>query len=197
MKWALPIVLAAASSACFAWEDNVERGGHSFSKYRTEASSGVHIGILAEDVKASGFVCRKGDWAHFNHDWSLRACFLAEPFLTANFQFPAGTWVMPKPDEIVVAFVQDEACQGFVCSGSGGPKGTQTSFYRNGRLKSFYPPHDTVVSGVPCAASALAAIGLHENGQLSECRAASAGTVQGTAHAAGELVRLDEFGRIF
>jgi hypothetical protein len=183
--------LAMATGGCFEWEANVTRGGYAFSQYRTEPSSGLHIGMLARDAPANGFTCRKGGWAHFNPDWSLRACFLAEPFRTEHFEFPAGTWVMPRADGLIVAFAHDEACQGYVCTGAGGPKGTQTSFYPNGRLKSFYPPKDTMVGAILCAASPLADIRLHENGNLSECRAAGRG-----GYTAGDTVRLDESGHI-
>jgi len=191
-RYAVTAALAAATGGCFEWEANVVRGSYAFSKYRSESSSGLHIGILAQNATVNGFTCRKGGWAHFNPDWSLRACFLAEPFQTEHFEFPAGTWVMPRTDGLIVAFAHDEACQGFVCSGSGGAKGTQASFYPNGRLKSFYPPKDTMVSGILCAATSLVDIRLHENGKLKECRAASAGNADGIDYAAGALVRLDE-----
>jgi hypothetical protein len=102
--------------------------------------------------------------------------------------------MMPEADRLVVAFAHDESCQGFTCSGSGGPKGTQSSFYFNGRLKSFFPPTDTMVSGVLCVASPFADISLHENGELKECRAAVAGVRHGVGYAAGQQLRLDEMG---
>ena len=195
MKRLLAVALALALGGCFAWQKDVERGGYVFSTYRQDPKAGVHIGVLARDARAGPFVCRGGGWAHFNADWSLSACFLAQPHAREHFTFPAGTWMRPRADRLVAAFARDEACQGFVCTGTGGPKGYQASFYPNGRLMSFYPRRDTAVSGVLCAASPFADIKMHENGQLSECRAAAAGVRNGTAYSAGQIVRLDAAGR--
>lgn len=182
-------------AACFRWTENVERGGYAFSKYRVDDHSGVHIGILAEDAAANGFLCQAGGWAHFNHDWSLGACFLAAPYEMENATIPAGTWVMPRADRLVVAFPEDTPCQGFVCSGTGGTKGTHTVYYPDGRLKSFFPPEHTQMGEVLCKATPLVSIDLYRNGQLQRCVAAAGGQINGIPFARNDTIELDAAGQ--
>lgn len=178
---------------CFAWERDVERGGYQFERYRVDAST--HIGILAETAEADGFVCQNGQWAHFREDWSLRACVLAEPHVLASFTIPAGVWVQPSEDRLVVSFEDDTPCQGYVCRGSGGTKGIQTSFYPDGRLRAFFPPEPVRVDGVLCRASLLANVQLYRDGGLKECIPALGGEIAGQTYPPGRPLRLDETGR--
>lgn len=180
-------------AGCFAWEQDVERGGYQFERYRVD--SNVHIGILAEPAEVDGFVCEAGGWAHFNPDWSLRACFLAEPYRMDYFTLPAGAWVQPRADRIVVSFETDTLCQGYICQGSGGVKGIHSTFYPNGRLRSFFPPEAVSVDGVLCRASLYANVQLYESGALKQCTPVTAGEIMGVSYGAGRSLRLDESGR--
>ncbi len=181
-------------AGCFAWETDVERGGYAFDRYRQDTQSGAHIGILADTREIDGFICRGEDWAHFRPDWSLSGCFLAQPYAMDHVQIAAGTWVMPHSDRLVVAFQQDTPCQGHVCSGTGGAKGTQTSFYPDGRLREFFPTSTVSISGVQCRASPFASVQLHENGGLKRCTAALDGEIGGAPYQAGQIITLDETG---
>lgn len=186
---------ALALAGCFSWENDVERGGYAFSKYRLDAASGVHVGVLAEDAEADGFTCRADGWAHFRQDWSLEACFLADSYDMTHMTIPAGTWVMPREDRLVVAFAADTPCQGYVCGGTGGTKGTHTVFYPDGRLRAFFPPEDTQVGRVLCKATPLANIQLYPDGTLKRCVAAAGGEIDGSPYRRNDTVALDETGR--
>ena len=179
-------------AGCFAWEHDVPRGGYQFERYRVD--SDIHIGVLAESAEVDGFVCEAGGWAHFNPDWSLRACVLAEPHRMEYFTLPAGAWVQPRTDRIVVAFETDTPCQGYICQGSGGTKGIQSTFYPNGRLRAFFPPEAVQVDDVTCRASLYANVQLYESGALKQCAPAVEGEINGVAYPAGRSLRLDESG---
>lgn len=187
-----PSVACLLLAGCFAWEQGVERGGYQFERYRVD--SDVHIGVLAEQAEVDGFVCEAGGWAHFNPDWSLRACFLAEPYGMDYFTLPAGAWVQPRADRIVVSFQTDTLCQGYNCRGSGGVKGIHSTFYRNGRLRAFFPPEAVYVDGVLCRASLYANVQLYESGGLKQCTPALGGEIHGVAYPPGRSLRLDESG---
>ena len=191
----LPSLGAALLLAgCFAWETDVERGGYAFERYRQDNQNGAHIGMLVDARDVDGFICRGGDWIHFRSNWSLGGCFLAQSYAMEHVQIAAGTWVMPHADRLVVAFEQDTPCQGYVCSGTGGAKGTQTVFYLDGRLREFFPTDTVSISGVACRASPFASVQLHENGGLRRCTAALDGEIGGAPHQAGQIITLDETG---
>lgn len=194
MKLTVAVIITLTLAGCFAWEADVERGGYRFSQYRLDRRAKVHIGILKTDAAVDGFVCQGGGWAHFRSDWSLEACFLGEPYVTEHVTIPVGTWIRPQPDRLIVAFAEDTPCQGYVCTGSGGTKGTHTTFYPNGRLSAFFPPDNITVSGVVCKASPFANVQLHPNGELKSCVAAADGSVAGAPFQAGDKIVLDETG---
>lgn len=181
-------------TGCFAWERDVEHGDYHFERYRVD--SDIHIGVLAEPAEVDGFVCAAGEWAHFSPDWSLRACVLAAPYRMQDFTLPAGAWVQPRTDRIVVAFETDTPCQGYICQGSGGTKGIQSTFYPNGRLRAFFPPEAVQVDGVLCRASLYANVQLYESGKLRQCTPALGGEIAGQSYLPGRPLQLDEEGRL-
>ena len=188
--WAFaPLLL----SACMAWEHEVERGGYRFHTYRL-SDSGVHIGKLSTPATISGFTCQHSEWIHLKPDWTLEACFLAEPYDMEHFTIPAGSWVRPSPDRIMAAFETNTPCQGYVCSGSGGTKGIQTTFYHSGKLRAFFPPHDVDIGGVTCKASLLVNVQLHEDGGLRGCRSARKGVYRDRSYKKGAQIKLDADG---
>ena len=189
------IVFATLLPACTEWETDVDRGGFAFSKYRTDETTGVHIGMLAEDATAQGYACAADEWAHFRSDWSLEACMLAAPYALGATRLAAGTWVMPREDHLVVAFAEDTACQGNICRGTGGMKGVQAVFNSQGRLIEFFPATDTEIDDVVCRASLVDIVQLHPNGRLKRCTAAADGSVGGIVFKAGQKVSFTADGR--
>lgn len=182
-------------SACSQWEQNVVRGGHGFMKYKSNPSSGIHSGILADDIEVDGYQCRANSWAHFQNDWSLEGCFLAEPLILRHTTIPTGSWVMPRDERLIVVFNEDTPCQGYVCGGTGGAKGTQTVFYLDGKLKAFFPPANTQVGLILCKASPFANIELHQNGRLKRCVAAKDCEVENVLYRRNVTVFLNEDGK--
>ncbi len=195
MKKSLPIIASIMLAACHAWEHDVERGGFSFSKYRFDEGAGVHVGVLAEETTADGFICAEGEWVHFRSDWSLELCRLAAGYQFGAIELAADAWVRPREDRLIVAFEEDTPCGDFICRGTGGSKGAQTVFDWNGRLIEFFPAGDTEISGVPCRASLTAIVQLHPDGRLKRCVTADAVTIRGRVYATGELVELDAAGQ--
>ena len=195
MRKSALIILFTLLAACDAWEHDVERGGFSFSEYRFSEGAGVHIGRLAEQANADGFICAEGEWAHFSGDWSLELCRLATPYRLGPIDIAAGAWVRPREDRLIVAFERDTPCGHYMCRGTGGSKGAQTALDWNGRLLEFFLANDTQINGVPCRASLIAIVQLHPNGGLKRCVAANAVTVRGRPYAPGETVVLDDAGQ--
>ena len=195
MKYCALIICCALLAACGVWEQDVERGGFGFSKYRLDEPTGMHLGVLAENVNVDGFICAKGEWAHFRGDWSLELCRLATAYRLGAVELVAGIWVMPREDRLVVAFETNTPCQDYTCRGTGGPKGVQTVFDWEGRLIEFFPASDTEIDGVLCRASLTAIVQLHPNGRLKRCVTAAAVTVGGRAFARGATVSLDAAGQ--
>ncbi len=131
------VVVASLLASCLAADGDVERGGYTFTTYHLNEQSGQHVGILKFDSSVGGFVCKGDAWAHFGSDWSLETCLLAEPYAMGTEIVAASSWVRPRPERLIVSFATDAACQGYICSGTGGAKGTRTVFYPSGQLKAF------------------------------------------------------------
>ncbi len=193
-RWAA-IAGMAVLTACPSWERDVTRGGHAFARYRFNRASETHSGLLARDTAVGAFRCRGGAWAHFGADWSLRACELAMDHEMAHMTLPAGTWAMPRAGHIVVAFAEDTPCQGYICGGTGGSKGTHATFYDDGRLRSFFPPSDVTVGDVICRASRFHEVALYPDGGLRACAVDRAVVIGERAYRAGDVVRLDPAGQ--
>ncbi|MEL6955005.1 MAG: hypothetical protein AAFO88_00050 [Pseudomonadota bacterium] len=174
----------------------MERGGYAFEAYRQDGATGMHIGRLSQSAPVGNYDCAANEWIHFNEDWSLAGCTLAEPEALDAFEIPAGTWVMPRSDRLIVALPRDTPCNGYVCGGSGGPKGTQTVFFQDGALKSFFPPTDTSVGEVICKASLLAPIELNRDGSLARCVAARDARIGDVAIERNDTVMTDAEGRL-
>ena len=195
MKYVALIISCALLAACGAWERDVERDGFDFSKYRMDEPTGMHLGVLAEDVTVDGFICAKDEWAHFRADRSLELCRLATDYRLGAVELVAGTWVMPREDRLVVAFETNTPCQDYTCRGTGGSKGVQAVFDWDGRLIAFFPTSDTEIDGVLCRASLTASVQLHPNGRLKRCVTAATVTIGGRTFTRGETVSLEATGQ--
>lgn len=168
----LCVSIVAGLFGCKNWEYNVVKNGVHFDKIH-QSKSGTHVGYMTEDRNILGFPCAKG-WIHFKKDWRLQSFQLSRDFSFRSTLLPAHTWIhFPYQENrsgYVCSFPHDYVVQGYRCGGSGGYKGTHTGFYENGRLRSFFPPDDVIVDGIPCEASLLANVNLYENGNIKSCK---------------------------
>jgi len=183
---------------CRAWEYDVVKNGIRFEKiYRSPEGTGT--GYMTENHDMQGFPCTKG-WIHFDRDWRLLSCQLSRDLMFKGTLLPARTWLhLPRHDGqtgYVCSFPHDYQVQGYPCRGSGGYKGTQTAFYESGRLRSFYPPEDMIINGIPCAATLLVNVILDENGGLISCRLARDLQRSGENYQKGLTVEFDKDGKV-
>lgn len=162
------LLLGLMLAGCRSWEQDVTRHDIAFERYAKTGDG--HVGVLADTTTVSGVACAGGEWAHFNADWSIMGCMLAEPLTLCFSTLPAGSWVWFRQDRLVVALPEDGPCgEGWTCRGTGGPKGVQTVYYTNGRLNVFFPAEDVVVSGAACRATPSEPVRLTPEGELESC----------------------------
>jgi len=145
------------------------------------------------------FPCEKG-WIHFKEDWQLKSFQLSKKFTYNKTPLPAQTWIHLPHHEKQIGYVcslpHDYEIQGYSCGGSGGYKGTHTGFYKNGRLRSFFPPEDVTVDGVPCEATPFVNVNLYESGHIKSCKLAEEYQVDGLTFKKGKTIEFDENGKV-
>jgi hypothetical protein len=183
---------------CKGWERDVVRNGIHFEKIH-QSAAGTHVGLMSADQEIQDFPCAKG-WIHFRGNGELLSFQLSREHEFMNLRLPAQTWIhFPQdPDQGGYACVFPHALQvqGYLCRGGGGFKGIQTGFHPGGMLRSFFPPEDVLVDGVPCAASLLHAVRLHENGRIQGCRLAADHVQGGESYPKGRVLAFDINGGI-
>ncbi len=191
-------VLPGTSHAFFwRWDRNVTQNGIEFAKYRQGRGTGTHIGVLKKDTVIQGYPCKKG-WVHFYPDWSLKRFFLNES-MTINDNFiPYKTWVKLNEEGqiILCTFPHDTLIRGHLCQGTGGTKGTQTSFYPDGKLRGFYPPKAVVIEGIPCKKTPFFNVHLHKNGRLEYCKLAEDTVINGVEYKKNTKMYFDSEGNV-
>lgn len=190
----LLVLIGLAVSGCKDWEYNIEKNGILFKKIH-QSEGGTRVGFMTGNHTIQGFPCEKG-WIHFRDNWDLLSFQLSKAVTYKNMVLPAHTWIhFPYHQDrtgYVCSFPHDYEVRGFLCGGSGGYKGTHTGFYDSGKLRSFFPPQDVRIDGVPCRASLLANVNLHENGRIKSCKLAADYRFDGKAYKKGETIRLDQ-----
>lgn len=198
LNLSVSIAIGLWVSGCKTWEYHVVKQGIQFEKIY-QSKSGANIGYMTENRHIQGFPCEKG-WIHFKQDWQLLSCQLSQDFLYNSTLLPAHTWIhFPYHDDqtgYVCSFPYDVEVQGYVCGGSGGYKGTHTGFYDSGRLRSFYPPEDVRLNGIPCEASLLVNVQLHEHGALQRCKLAEEYQADGKTYKKGKTLEFDNNGKV-
>ncbi|MBN2420488.1 MAG: hypothetical protein JXL81_13950 [Deltaproteobacteria bacterium] len=194
----LILVISTCFSGCKNWEYNIEKNGIHFTKI-CESENRTIIGYMKENLYIQGFPCEKG-WIHFKKDWQLQSFQLSKGFTYNNTPLPAHTWILFPYHEsqtgYVLALPFDYEIQGYLCGGSGGYKGTHTGFYDNGRLRSFFPPEDVAVDGIPCEASLLYNVNLYENGHIKSCKLAEDYKIDGVTYNKGKIIGFDKDGKV-
>jgi hypothetical protein len=190
------ILISLCFTGCKNWEYDVDKNGIHFTKI-SQSESGTVIGFMTEDHDIQGFPCEKG-WIHFKNNFQLRLFQLSKDFMYKGTLLPAHTWFLYPYNDVagyICAFPNDYKVQGYLCQGSGGPKGISTSFYDSGKLRSFYPPEDITLYGIPCEASLLSNVNLHENGKIRSCKLSEDYRVDGKTFKKGRVIELDESGK--
>ena len=77
----------------------------------------------------------------------------------------------------------------------GGCGKLETTFYRDGTIKSCFLYKTAEIDGVPCKASVFHPVEFFENGRLKRCTLARSVTRNGRVYKKGELIVIDETGR--
>ena len=192
----ITVNLSLCYIGCKNWEYNTERNGIQFKKI-SQSKSGTIIGYMIEDNNIQGFPCEKG-WIHFKPDWQLKSFQLSEEIIFRGTLLPAHTWIHFRHHEkqigYICSFPGDYEVQGYVCGGSGGYKGIHTGFYESGKLRSFYPPEDVMVDGVPCEETPFVNVNLYENGKIKSCKLADDYQVYGHTYKKGKIIEFDDSG---
>ncbi len=183
---------------CKKWEYDVEENGIHFRKIY-QSKGGTNTGFMTDNHTIQGFPCEKG-WIHFKKNWQLLSFQLSDDFIYKKTLLPAQTWLhFPYHDSqsgYICSFPHDYEVQGYVCGGSGGYKGTHTGFYKSGKLRSFFPPEDVIVDGVPCEASLFVNVNLYENGNIKSCKLAEDYQIDGVLYKRGKTIVFDKDGKL-
>jgi hypothetical protein len=191
-------LISLSSNSCKDWEYDIEKNGIHFKKIYL-SKGGTNTGYMTGKHTIQGFPCEKG-WIHFKKNWDLLSFQLSKDFIYKNEVLPVNTWIhFPYHDSqtgYVCSFPYDYKVQGYLCSGSGGYKGTHTGFYDSGKLRSFFPPDDVIVNGIPCEASLLVNVRLHENGRIKSCKLAKNYRSDGKVYKKGKTVQFNKNGKI-
>lgn len=182
--------------SCQDWQKDVTVNGIHFAKLQRDTSDTI-IGYTGQSVTIDGFVCEKG-WIHFDKNMKLKFCALKESVQYKDNNIPAETWIRLDQDQdiVVCAFPRDTMIQNRLCKGTGGAKGFQTSFYKDGKLKSFFSSEEIVIDRIPCKAGGLTPIVLHTNGKLKECTVAKECKINNQTISANTAIHLDENGTL-
>lgn len=196
------VIMSVTISLCFIgckdWEYNVEKNGIHFKKIH-QSGNGTSVGYMTENHNIQGFPCEKG-WIHFNKEWQLMSFQLSKDFHYKSTLLPACTWFhFPYHADqtgVIYSFPYDYEVQGYLCGGSGGYKGTHTSFYDSGKLWRFFPPDDVIVTGVPCEASMMVSVNLYENGKIKSCKLAENYQADGKTYKKGTTIEFDKTGKV-
>lgn len=180
--------------SCKNWEYNVVKNGIHFEKIH-QSKKGTNVGYMTENHVIQGFPCEKG-WIHLKKDWQLRSCQLSVGFIFKGTLLPAHTWFhFPYQENqkgFICSFPNNYEVQGYICGGSGGYKGTHTRFYENGKLRSFFPPEDVTIDGIPCESSLMVSVKLNENGNIKSCKLAEDYQVNGKTYKSGMTIEISK-----
>ncbi|MBT3207847.1 MAG: hypothetical protein HN704_08755 [Bacteroidetes bacterium] len=179
----IALVFFASCGNYTAWQYNISEYNIEFKKLRysldDQGKTQTVIGYLKSDTTIFGYPCQE-NWIHFTNEWQLELFCLSENFSISDNNFRKGSWIRIKHNKgLICVFPEDTIVQGHYCRGGGGVKGVQTSFYANGKLKSFFSNENTKIDGVLCKKGLLSSIILYQNGLLKECNLAETQTVNG------------------
>jgi hypothetical protein len=108
---------------------------------------------FARDTTVQGHPCARGE-AWFYPDGALDQCKLSRPTNLGDLRIPRGSIIELWPGGAAhyVTLSRQTVLAGYNVRGAShlGLRGTTTSFYRNGELRSIYLVKNQTVQGVPC-----------------------------------------------
>jgi len=192
------IIISCSYGKYSSWEHDKRVQNIEFVKIRYGLKNNdtfAIIGLLKNNTVIKGYHCA-ADWVHFTKAWELTLFKLEEKTEINSFEFPKDAWIRPDKDRIVCSFPNDTTIQGFVCRGSGGSKGTQTSFYPNGKLESFFTKESIKIGEISCKGGIFNNIILYDNGFLKECTLSDDQTIKGISYKKGTRINFDLNGNI-
>jgi hypothetical protein len=127
----------------------------------------------------------------------LKEFCLSEDFDIFNVQLKKDTWVFFDDEfQLTCVFPQETGIQRYKCKGGGGKKGIQTSFYSNGKLKSFFASGDLEINNVFCTGGVLNYIRLKRDGSLSRCKLAKKQEINGVLYKENTILNFVKNGKI-
>lgn len=194
----LVMVISCSYGQYTSWEYDKKVDTIDFAKIRygiNRNDTSVIIGFLKNKTVIQGYPCA-ADWVQFNKDWKLTLFRLDEKTVINNFAFPKNSWIRPNNDKLVCAFPNDTMIQGYVCRGSGGSKGIQTSIYPNGKLASFFTKNNCKIGEINCKGGVFHNIILYDNGLLQECTLSEDQIIKGISYKKGTRIHIDLNGNI-
>jgi hypothetical protein len=174
--WLILLIVSLHICSCksqyISWQYDKVMNGVEFKKLRYLVKNGdttAIIGYLRNNTTIQGYPCSAG-WVHFSKDGKLKLLQLVDATTIHNFKYPKNSWIRLGGEYLVCAFPHDTVIQGYLCKGSGGVKGIQTSFYKSGRLRSFYTNKSLLVNEIVCYSGCFNIIILNEDGTLKSCK---------------------------
>jgi hypothetical protein len=156
-------------------KEPTEIGGILYKRYAYFFDTGESKGgILAREDTVSGHVIPEGTIVYLDREGWMHMCMMSK----------------------------DTELQGHLCRGHG--HGWQTTFHKNGQLKTIWLAREEVVQGVPCVKAHFlregfigpSVISFHENGVLKSARLAKDITIQGHDFEKNDRVQFDSEGKL-
>jgi hypothetical protein len=194
----LVTVISCSNGYYTSWEHNKKVNNIDFSKIRygiNNNDTSVIIGFLKNKTVIQGYPCGK-DWVQFNKDWKLILFKLDDKIVINNFRFPKNSWIRQNNDKLVCVFPSDTVIQEYLCRGSGGSNGVQTSIYPNGKLESFFTKGNIMIGEINCKGGVFNNIILYDNGALKECTLSEDQIIKGISYKKGTRINIDLNGNI-
>ena len=194
----LVIVISCSYGQYTSWEYDKKVNNIDFAKIRygiNNNDTSVIIGFLKNKTVIQGYPCG-ADWVQFNKNWELTLFRLDDKIVINNFGFPKNSWIRQNNDKLVCAFPNDTVIQEYLCRGSGGPKGVQTSIYPNGKLESFFTKDNIKIGEINCKGGVFNNIILYDNGLLKECTLSEDQIIKGISYKKGTRINIDLNGNI-
>lgn len=161
-----------AISCTHEWIKDVKINGIEFEKIRYSCNESDTISIICfmkYDNIIQGYPCKKG-WIHFTKEKDLKLFCLSELFDVENIILSENCWILDAQNcnFTTVVFPNDTIIQAYPISGGCGVKGARTKFYKSGKLKSFFPSKNFVISGTEFKKSIFNSVQISSDGNLTQ-----------------------------
>lgn len=156
-------------------------------------------GVINNPMIIQGYPC-DSNMIYMNMEGELLGFRLAQKRILYDLKLAKGTWIFFNEDgSYTCKFPKNTTIYGFNIHGNASDddsKGIPTDFYKNGKLKFFYPVEDVVVNEIHCKASLAHGIELYDNGSLKKCKLSQNETIQGKHYKKNSLINFSENGEV-